>query len=162
MIDLFSAAQLLAKSGVEFVIIGGIAVRSHGTNYLTDDLDICYLRTTENVKKLANALAPLKPRPRGFPDDLPYIFDWKTLHNGTNFTFRTSLGDIDLIGEVAGVGTYEELLNESISVDLEGVSVRILSVDGLIAAKEAAGRRKDEAGLKVLYALRDLESDDEG
>ena len=161
MINLFSAAQLLARAGVEFVIVGGIAVRSHGTNFITEDLDICYSRKSENLKKIADVLGPLNPRPRGFPEDLPYIFDWSTLQHGTNFTFRTSLGDIDLLGEVSGVGTYDDLLKESIEVDLDGSPARILSVNGLIKAKEAAGRQKDESGPKVLYALRDSELDEE-
>ncbi len=50
MIDLFEVARLLSKAGAEFVIVGGIAVRSHGGNYVTDDLDLCYSRTTENLK----------------------------------------------------------------------------------------------------------------
>lgn len=161
MIDLFTAAQMLAKAGVEFVIIGGIAVRSHGTNYITEDLDICYSRTTENLKKLAEVMAPLKPRPRGFPDELPFVFDWSTLQHGTNFTFRTTLGDIDLLGEVSGVGAYADLLDQSIIVDLDGSPARILSVNALIKAKETAGREKDKAGLQALYALRDSNLDEE-
>ena len=161
MINLFTAAQLFAKAEVEFVIIGGIAVRSHGTGYVTEDLDICYSRKTENLKKIADVLGPLKPRPRGFPDDLPFVFDWSTLQHGTNFTFRTTLGDIDLLGEVSGVGAYDDLLKESIVVDLDGFPARILSVDALIKAKEAAGRAKDESGLKILYALRESELDEE-
>jgi predicted nucleotidyltransferase len=157
MFNLFSAAQLLAKADVEFVIVGGLAVRSHGGNYMTDDLDICYSPKDENLKKIAEVLGPLEPRPRGLADDLPYIFDWTTLRQGTNFTFRTTLGDIDLLGEVSGVGIYEDLLKDSVVVDLEGLPVRILSINGLIKAKEAAGRGKDEEGLKVLYALRESE-----
>ena len=98
MIKLVQAAQILAQANVEFVIVGGVAVRSHGSSYVTDDLDICYSRKRENLEKIADVLRPLNPRPRGFPDDLPYIWEWSTLQNGTNFTFRTSLCDIDLLG----------------------------------------------------------------
>lgn len=161
MINLFTAAQLFAKAGVEFVIVGGIAVRSHGTNYVTEDLDICYSRKNENLKKIADVLAPLNPRPRGLDKNLPYVFDWSTLQDGTNFTFRTSLGDIDLLGEVSGVGAYNDLLKDSVTIDLDGYPARILSVNGLIKAKEKAGRPKDEPGLKVLYALRESELDEE-
>lgn len=62
MIDLFTAVQLLAMAEVEFVIVGGLAVRSHVGNYVTEILDICYSRTRDNLKKIAEALAPLKPR----------------------------------------------------------------------------------------------------
>jgi hypothetical protein len=156
MINLFEAAQLLAKAGVEFVIGGGLALRSHGSAYLTQDLDVCYSRTRENLQRIADVLRPFNPRPRGFPEDLPFVWDWTTIQHGTNSTFKTSLCDIDLLGEVAGIGAYEEeVVKESVTVDLEGVPVRILSIDGLIKAKETAGRPKDEAGLRELYALRD-------
>lgn len=155
MIQLFEAVRILAKASVEFVVIGGVALRTHGSGYLTQDLDICYSRAKENLKRIADALRPLKPRPRGFPENLPFVWDWSTLQNGTNFTFRTSLCDIDLLGEVSGLGTYEDTVKNSVIVDFEGVAVRVLSIDALIKAKEAAGRPKDAAGLNELYALRD-------
>jgi hypothetical protein len=161
MTDLFKVAQLLSSAGVEFVIVGGIAIRSHGGNYITEDLDICYSRSSENLKKLADVLAPLNPRPRGMDKRLPFVFDWTTLQHGTNFTFRTEMGDVDLMGEIMGIGNYDDLVKHSIMVDLDGFPTRILSIPGLIIAKETAGRPKDEAGLKILYALRESETDDE-
>lgn len=161
MINLFEIARLLSQADVDFVIVGGIAIRSHGGNYITEDLDICYSRTRDNLKKLAAVLESLKPRPRGFPEGLPFVFDWSTLRHGTNFTFTTSMGDVDLLGEVKGIGSFEDLVGESIKVDLDGYSALVLSIPGLIVAKEAAGRPKDEAGLKVLYALRDSEKEEE-
>lgn len=161
MINLFEVARLLSKADVDFVIVGGIAIRSHGGNYVTEDLDICYSRDRENLKKLAGVLIPLKPRPRGkgFPEGLPFIFDWTTIQHGTNFTFTTSMGDVDLLGEVKGIGIYDDLIEHSITVDLEGFPTHILSIPALIVAKEAAGREKDQPGLKVLYALREAEQD---
>ena len=153
MINLFEMARRFSEADVEFVIIGGVAIRSHGGNYVTEDLDICYSRTNENLKKIAEVLLPLGPRPRNFPEKLPYIFDWTTLQHGTNFTFETSMGDIDLLGEVKAVGNYDDLVRQSISVDLDGHPTYILSIPALIIAKRAAGRPKDEAGLKVLEAL---------
>ena len=161
MIKLFELAQLLGRAGVDFVIIGGIAIRSHGGNYITEDLDICYSRTNDNLKKIAEVLAPLRPRPRGFDNELPYVFDWTTLQHGTNFTFTTSMGDIDLIGEVKGIGGYVDLTQEAIAVDLDGIKTYVLSIPALIRAKEAADRPKDKPGLQVLYALSEAEARDE-
>lgn len=67
------------------------------------------------------------------------------------------MGETDLLGEVKGIGNYDDLIKDSITVDLDGFPTRILSIPGLIVAKEAAARPKDEAGLKVLYALRESE-----
>ena len=160
MINLFEVARKLSESEVEFVIVGGVAIRSHGGNYVTEDLDICYSRTNENLKRIAAVLGPLRPRPRGMEKSLPYVFDWTTLQHGTNFTFETVMGDIDLLGEVKGLGSYLDLVSESIVVDLDGFSANILSIPALIVAKEAARRPKDEAGLKVLYALQEAELDE--
>lgn len=161
MINLFEMARLLSEAGVKFVIVGGVAIRSHGGNYVTEDLDICYLRTNDNLKSVASVLTPLKPRPRNFPENLPYIFDWTTLQHGTNFTFETLMGDIDLLGEVKGVGSYDDLVPVSIQVELDGFPTRILSISSLIVAKRAAGRPKDEAGLVVLEALQAAQNDDD-
>ena len=160
MFNLLKLLQLLSAAEVEFVIVGGIAIRSHGGNYLTEDLDICYSRTHDNLKKIADVLLPLKPRPRNFPDNLPYVFDWTTLQHGTNFTFETSMGDVDLLGEVKAVGNYEDLVGQSIRVDLDGYSTYILSIPALIIAKRAAGRPKDQAGLQVLEALEEAQKAD--
>ena len=77
--------------------------------YVTNDLDICYSRDRNNLTKLALALVPYHPRPRGFPDGLPLVWDTATLAKGTIFTLTTQLGIIDLLAEVAGVGTYEDV-----------------------------------------------------
>jgi len=160
MIDLFEIARRFSEAQVEFVIVGGIAIRGHGGNYITEDLDICYSRTNDNLKKIASVLAPINPRPRRFPENLPYIFDWTTLQHGTNFTFETSMGDIDLLGEVAGVGSYIDLVPQSLLVDFDGYSAYLLSIPALIIAKRTAGRPKDEAGLKVLEALLEASKDE--
>lgn len=161
MNNLFKVAQLLAEADVKFVIVGGVAIRGHGGNYVTEDLDICYSRDRENLKRLAGVLAPLKPRPRGINDDLPFIFDWSTIQHGTNFTFSTTMGDVDLLGEVKGLGIYDDLLGESLRVDLDGFSANLLSIPALIIAKTAAGRPKDEPGLKVLHALLEADLNDD-
>ncbi len=155
MINLFEVAKRFSDAEIDFVIVGGVAIRSHGGNYVTDDIDICYSRTRENLKKIADVLAPLKPHPRELDRSLPFIFDWTTLQHGTNFTFETEMGDVDLLGEVKGVGDYLEAEKVADIVDLDGSPTKILSVSALIVAKQAANREKDKAGLMVLYALQE-------
>lgn len=161
MIRLEPALKSLTINNVEFVIVGGVAITAHGSAYLTEDLDFCYSRAKTNLQNIVSALSEFKPRPRGFPEDLPYIFDAATLQNGTNFTFRTSIGDIDLLAEVAGVGTYDKAFKQSEVKNLYGHDVRILSVAALIEAKRAAGRTKDLLVLPELEALREVLSDEE-
>src|SRR5918992_1270731 len=96
----------LVDQDVEFVIVGGIALILQGSARLTRDLDICYARDRTNLKALAAALAPFRPRLRGAPASLPFTFDWRTLESGLNFTLTSDAGDIDLLGEIAGIGTF--------------------------------------------------------
>lgn len=162
MIDIKKAITTLARHDIEFVVIGGVALSIHSAAYVTYDIDICYSRKRENLNKIADALRPFNPRLRGFPKELPFIWDASTIQNCTNFTLDTTLGDFDMLGEVSGIGTFEEVLLASEKWNIYGYDVQILSVHGLISAKEMAGREKDKPGLKILYALRDLEDPEEG
>lgn len=155
MIKATEAIQALAKNECVFVVIGGMAMRGHGSSYLTQDLDICYSREQINLKRIANALAAFKPRPRGFPARLPFVWDEQTLRSGANFTLETIIGDIDLLAEVSGVGTFQEVLDESVTIKLYGYEVKVLSIAGLIKAKRAAGRTKDLLVLPELEALQE-------
>ncbi len=161
MIDLSPALKALTENKVEFVIVGGIAITAYGSAYITKDLDFCYLRSPENLKRIVKALAQFNPKLRGFPKELPFFWDQRTLQNGTNFTLETDLGDIDLLGEVAGVGDYKAVETESIEMEICDVPVKIISLDDLIIAKRAAGRTKDLLVLPELEALREALSDEE-
>jgi hypothetical protein len=98
----------LDAAGVEFVIIGGVAAVAHGSATATFDLDLCYARDNANVEKLVRALAPLRPCLRGADPGLPFVFDVRAVRNGMNFTLSTDAYDLDLLGEVAGVGSYRQ------------------------------------------------------
>ncbi len=161
MVEIEPTLKTLMENEVEFIIVGGVAITAHGSAYLTQDFDFCYSRTRKNLKAIISALSPYNPKPRGFPPNLPYVFDETTLQNGTNFTFRTDLGDIDLLGEVAGVGSYDAVSQESEIKNLLGFEVKVLSIEGLIKAKRAAGRTKDLLVLPELEALREALSDEE-
>ncbi len=161
MIKPIEALQAFAENKVDFVLIGGMAIRSHGSSYLTQDLDICFSRNKENLQKIVAALAPFKPHLRGFPKELPFVWDASTLNQGTNFTLETEIGDIDLLAEVSGIGTYADVLKSSVIMILYGYNINVLSIDGLIKAKRAAGRIKDLNILPELEALREILSDEE-
>jgi hypothetical protein len=156
MLDAQSVLRRLIDGKVDFVVIGGLAMITHGSAHVTDDLDVCYRRTMENMSALAAALAPLHPKLRGAPADLPFLWDAQTIKAGMNFTLDTDLGPVDLLGEVAGVGDFDCVLASSDAYAVFGLPVRVLSLDGLIAAKKAAARRKDSAHLIELEELKRL------
>jgi len=146
------SVQILCDAGVEFVIIGGVAANLHGSARVTFDLDICYKRSGANVKRLADALAPFQPRPKQFPEGVPFVWDERTLRNTTVLTLDTSLGEIDLLAEVAGIGAYEEVKAHSVQVRAYDRDLFAIDLRSLILAKRTAGREKD------LYALPELET----
>jgi hypothetical protein len=150
-------ARLLAAltgSGVEFIVIGGFAATAHGSAHLTVDLDIIYRRTADNISRLAAALAPLHPYLRGAPPGLPFTFDVHTIERGLNFTLATTAGDLDVLGEAAGGGTYEALLPRSEVRELLALECRFVDLETLIHLKRAAGRPKDLERIAELEAIR--------
>ena len=151
--DFPSAIETLVDGGVEFVIIGGLAATVHGSARLTEDLDVLYRRTPENQARLAAALAPHAPYLRGAPPGLPFVLDPATLRRGLNFTLVTKLGPLDLLGEVTGGGSYEDLLPKSVEATLFGRTCRVLGLRALIQTKRAAGRPKDFEAIAELEAL---------
>src|SRR5580700_3192860 len=106
----------LWRHEVAFIVVGGAAAIAHGSARLTQDLDIVYLRSVANLDRLVAALAEYKPYLRGVPAGLPFIWDRGTLARGLNFTLVTSLGDIDLLGEIPGGGTYEDLSADAVEL----------------------------------------------
>ncbi len=144
---------LLVKFQIDFVIIGGLAAVLHGADYFTHDIDICYSRVPENLEKLAWALQSVNARLRGTPAGLPFILDARTIKQGLNFTFETDIGPLDLLGEVAGVGSYDEAARQAVATEFFGHAVQILSLSHLISAKRAAGRPKDLIVIPELEAI---------
>jgi hypothetical protein len=156
MIDAPSILRLLIEGRVEFVVVGGLAMRMLGSAHVTEDLDVCYNRTLNNLAALADALAPIHPSLRGVPPGLPFRLDVPTLQAGLNFTLTTDYGWFDLMGEVSGVGTYAQVVAISQELEAYGLRFRVLSIDGLIASKKAAGRLKDRNHVLELEELKKL------
>lgn len=144
----------LRAEAVQFVIIGGVAMVLRGSGRTTVDLDICYARNQENFERLARAIAPLAPRLRGAPPDLPFIWDAQTIRSGLNFTLRTDRGDLDLLGEVPGLGTFEQVRQHATALELFDAACLVLDLDGLELSKRAAGRAKDLLDLAEIEEIR--------
>jgi predicted nucleotidyltransferase len=146
----------LDAAGVRYVLIGGLAMIAQGSSYQTDDADLAFARDRANVASLSEALKPFDPRPVDFPRELPFVWDGQTLHNSSVLTLETTIGRIDLLGEPAGIDSFDGLFERSTTVDLFGHSVKVASIDDLIAMKQAAGREKDRLHILELEALRGL------
>jgi hypothetical protein len=153
MTDFEALLRSLVQGGVEFVLVGGVAATIHGSVRLTTDVDVVYGRSAENLARLATALAPFSPYPRGAPPGLPFLWDTRTLSRGLNFTLRTTLGDLDLLGEIAGGGRFEDLRGRTSVVRVFGVECLVLDLPTLISVKRAAGRPKDFEAVAELEAI---------
>ena len=153
MTDFRTLISLLVNNSVEFILVGGAAATAHGSSRLTEDLDIVYRRTPENISRLIQALAPHEPYLRGAPFGLPFSWEERTVWNGLNFTLITNLGALVLLGEITGGGVYEELLPGSIRLRLYGVDCLCLGLEQLIHVKRAAGRPKDLETIAELEAI---------
>ena len=153
MTDVPALLRLLGSAQVEFIVVGGVAANAWGSARVTYDLDVVYRRTADNIERLVAALAPQAPYLRGAPSGLPFRWGAEAVRNGLNFTLTTSLGDIDLLGEIVGGGRYEDLLPHSVTVSAFGAEPRILGLEKLIEVKRAAGRPRDLEAIAELEAL---------
>jgi predicted nucleotidyltransferase len=150
--------EVFLRHRVDFVLVGGLAGMAHGSNYPSYDVDLAYDRSPENVDRLVAALTEIGVRLRGAPADLPFVLDARTVSNGANFTFITPYGDLDLLADVGGVRSYNELRSDAVMYEIEGFTIPVASIDHLIAMKRAANRAKDRIMLEEYIAIADEES----
>jgi hypothetical protein len=153
--DLEGLLDRLIHHGVEFVVVGGFAAVAHGVTLLTQDIDICCRFVPDNLMRLQDALADLEPVHRMPSSRPPLRLTRETAPESRNLYLDTGWGQLDCLGDVLGVGDYDRVLAESISVRLSAGPCRILSVDALIRAKEAMGRERDRQAVVQLRAIRE-------
>ena len=158
---LIRVAELFQRHGVEFMVLGGQAAALFGSPIPTYDVDLCYRRTEENLRRLADALNELHPTLRGAPEDLPFRIDAESLALGSNFTLNTDLGPLDLIGWAEPMGTYDDLLPGAEEFDLDGLKVQVIGLSDLLRVKRHLGRPKDRAMLAQLEAIQRLRNSGE-
>lgn len=146
MIHWEETLRVLYDAGLEFVI-GRSRLRSCHERYR-----LCYERTQKIMERMARAIASLHPKLRNAHPIFRFAFDTRTISEGMNFALTTTLGDLDFLEEVTGLGSYKEVLAQSDKRTVGGLDCRVLSPEGLIEAKQAAGRSRDF----VLPELRGL------
>ena len=154
MMELRRLLHLLERHRVQFIIVGGVAASLHGSARSTQDLDVVYEPSAENRRRLVAALRGHRPYLRGAPPGLPFVWDEETIRRGLNFTLETDLGDLDLLGEIAGGGGYDDLRAHSIEFEAFGLRLLCLDLDTLIRVKQAAGRVRDLEAVAELRVIR--------
>ncbi len=146
--------QALVEGGVDFVIIGGVAVVLQAMPRFTKDLDICYSTVQDNLDALGSVLVALEARLRGIPETVPFVPDGRTLRQTQIMCLTTPAGDIDLLVDPDGAPAYNTLRRRADIMDLGGQSVRVASIEDMLAMKRAAGRPQDVVDVESLEAAR--------
>ncbi|MBL8878558.1 MAG: hypothetical protein JNG88_05505 [Phycisphaerales bacterium] len=146
--------EILVRHGVEFIVIGGQAETLFGSPRVTYDVDLCYRRSPANLNRLATALREIQPTLRGAPTDLPFRIDAQSLALGSNFTFDTPYGALDLLGWVEPLGDFDALANRAATLPLGPYDIMVISLDDLITVKQHIQRPKDRDSLFQLLAIR--------
>ena len=160
MPDLESLLERLSDARYEFVLVGGFAAVAHGASLMTQDIDVCASMSEENLDRLDHALSGLRPVHRMRPDRLPFDVEQAKRLRVKNLYLSTDLGQLDCLGEVAGVGEFDEAREQSDAISFRGRHLRLLSLDALIVAKSALDRPRDKEAVLQLKAIRQRLRDD--
>ncbi len=144
----------LAAAGVDFVVIGGIAVIAHGHIRTTLDTDITYSTEPDNLSALGGALVELDARLRGVAELVPFVPDGRTLRATEILTLTTAAGPLDLLASPPGGPPYPELRERAQPIELDGREVRVASIEDLLAMKRAAGLPQDLIDVEALEAIQ--------
>lgn len=152
-LDVEEILRRLTSAGVDFVVIGGMALVLSGSARLTRDLDIAFAADPTNLEALGAVLTGLDAKLREIDEDIPFVADARTLANVRLLTLTTSAGWLDVHREVDGSPPYETLRRNANRVKLGEFAVLVASPHDLIAMKRAAGRPQDTADIAELETI---------
>jgi predicted nucleotidyltransferase len=146
----------LSEGGVDYVVVGGVAVAVQGYGRATKDLDITYATDPANLEALGEVLIAAEARLRGVPEDVPFIPDGRTLKRPQILTLDTVDGGLDLLVDPSGAPPYDAMRRRADLIEFEDILVRIVGLEDLLAMKRAAGRAQDLADVEALEAAQSL------
>src|ERR1044071_6581557 len=150
--DLPALLATLCDSGVEFIIVGGVAAVLQGVPITTTDLDIVHRRTPENIARLLEVLLKLDAIMRYDLARRDLRPTAEMLLGRGQINLSTSLGPIDPLCQLDEGRGYDELLAHCETVADEGRVLHVLDLPTLIEVKTKAGRPKDRVALPILVA----------
>lgn len=142
--------RALHDAGVSFIVVGGLAAVLNGAPVTTFDVDIVHSRDTPNIARIlpvldaVDAIFRMQPERRLRPNA-------SQLASTGHLNLITRYGPLDLLGTIGNNLAYEDLVPRSVELDVaEGLSIRVLDLETLIAVKEELGGEKDRAVLPTL------------
>jgi hypothetical protein len=157
-LDIRGILAELTREGVEFLVIGGVAVGFHGYVRATKDVDIVPAPGPQNLERLARVLRGLDARVEGaeeFDDEeLLDPTDPEVLGLGGNWVLRTRLGRFDIMQWIGEDELWGKLAPAAIETEIDSLPIRVVSYEDLVALKELAGRPEDLTDLRRLRQAR--------
>jgi predicted nucleotidyltransferase len=134
----------LVEQGVDFVVIGGVAVQAHGHGRSTRDLDVIPRPELANLSRLGEALGEVGARLLRGPVGVD-VTDPQLLRRVPLAPLLTDFGRLDLLNveHTSGAPSYDDLRRRSVPVEIDGSVVRVAGLDDLLRMKRAAGREVD-------------------
>ena len=151
--DFIGILELLIDHNVEFVLVGGLAASAYGSPQVTQDVDICINLSLENLIRLKKAVEAIKPVHRMHPAKPPFNDELVRLQTFRNIYLSTEYGQIDCLGQITGIGSFKETLENSSEIEIRGKKCRIITLEALIKSKESLSRQKDKEAVVILKAL---------
>ena len=152
-LDLRELLATLHRHGVDYTVVGGVAVQVHGHRRTTKDLDVTPGPGRANLERLAAALAELRAHPRDLPGGPPTAEHLEAAPIVPPLT--TDHGELHILRDVPGAPPYDDLRARALVIDFDGMTLAIAGLDDLIAMKRASARAAAERGLAALTALLD-------
>ena len=152
--DFLNLLERLARNQVDFVVVGGMAGIVHGCSYVTQDVDICCDFSVANLLRLQKALVGLHPVHRMTPQRKMLDLTDESCRHLKNLYLDTDIGVLDCLSFIDGVGDFAEVQKAGILIQVDDVQLRVLGLDGLIKAKQALNRPRDQEMIIQLNAIR--------
>jgi hypothetical protein len=146
--------KVLARHGVECVVIGALAAYLQGSPFTTQDVDITPKVAPDNYERLSAALTELDAKIRAEnTEPLAFGHSAESLAEATIWNLSTKFGDLDITTRPSGTDGYEDLRREAMTIAVFGPTIKLASLADIVRSKDAAGRVKDRRMLPVLREL---------
>lgn len=144
--DYRDMVECLLNEGVDFMLVGGYAVSLHGWPRTTFDIDFWIMANAENAKAVMRAIT-------AFGAPLMGLTEIDFHRPGMVFQIGSEPQRIDIISAVDGLD-YAEASERAVKMNVDGLEIKVVSLDDLIVNKRASGRPKDIADALALEKLK--------
>ena len=139
--------ECLLREGVEFMLVGGYAVALHGWPRMTFDIDFWIMANPQNAAAVIRAL-------KAFGAPLMDLKEEDFHRPGMVYQIGMVPQRIDILSAISGV-VYEDAVSRAVRMDVDGLSLKVIALDDLIANKRASGRPKDIVDAMTLEKLKE-------